>query len=363
MEHLYENLQAIARDLSVMLPYLLACLALGWLLAFLLLRSAKLYAARTQAVTPLFFYNRLRRTGYYFSVALLLVLSIGPVAIEWPFAARYAQVVWMLFYFALGAMLIKLVFVLSDFIEHAYDVAQANNLLARKIRTQIEYVRRVLIVCIILICSSLVLLTFDSVRQLGIGLLSSAGVLGIIFGIAAQKSIGNLLAGLQIAFTQPIRIEDVVVVEGEWGRIEEITLTYVVVRIWDLRRLVLPLNYFIEKPFQNWTRTSADILGTVFLYVDYTLPVDRLRQQLQALLASNPLWDGQTGTLQVTNSTERSMEVRAVVSARNSSDAWDLRCWVREELIAFIQREYPHCLPQARNAWLGEGPTEPRPLP
>ena len=189
---------------------------------------------------------------------------------------------------------------------------------------------------------------FESFRQLGAGLLASAGVLGIIVGFAAQKTLGNLLAGVQIAITQPIRVDDVVVVEGEWGRIEEITLTYVVVRIWDLRRLVLPISYFIEKPFQNWTRTSASILGTVFLHLDYTVPVGAVREELERLVQQSTYWDGEVVRLHVTNTTERTMELRALVSAANSSDAFELRCELREQLVAFLQAHHPGSLPRLR---------------
>ncbi len=167
-------------------------------------------------------------------------------------------------------------------------------------------------------------------------------------GLAAQKTIGTIIAGLQIAFTQPIRLDDVVIVEGEWGRIEEITLTYVVVRIWDLRRLIVPITYFIETPFQNWTRTSADILGTVFLYVDHTVPIDAVRAELQKILEASEAWDRKVCVLQVTNTSERAVELRALMSAADASLAWNLRCEVREKLVEFIRRDYPHALPRLR---------------
>jgi small-conductance mechanosensitive channel len=192
------------------------------------------------------------------------------------------------------------------------------------------------------------LMTFPKVQQLGTTILASAGIIGIVVGMAAQRTIGNFIAGLQIAFTQPIRLDDVVIVENEWGRIEEITLTYVVVKIWDLRRLIVPITYFIEKPFQNWTRTSADILGTVYIYVDYTVPVDSIREQLQKILNESELWDKKVCVLQVTNATERTVELRALMSAPDASTAWSLRCQVREKLIDFIRENYPHALPKLR---------------
>jgi small-conductance mechanosensitive channel len=193
-------------------------------------------------------------------------------------------------------------------------------------------------------------MSFSRVRELGTSLLASAGIAGLIIGLAAQKSIANLLAGFQIAFTQPIRIDDVVVVENEWGRIEEITLTYVVVVIWDSRRLVLPISYFIEKPFQNWTRVSSDILGSVMIHADYSVPVDELRKELTRILneEGKKYWDGKVNSIQVTEATEKTIQIRALVSSVNSGSAWDLRCLVREKLIAFIQKNYPSSLPRIR---------------
>jgi small-conductance mechanosensitive channel len=190
---------------------------------------------------------------------------------------------------------------------------------------------------------------FEPVRQLGASVLASAGVIGIIVGFAAQRTIANLFAGFQLALTQPIRIDDVVIVENEWGRIEEITLTYVVVRIWDLRRLIVPLSYFIERPFQNWTRAQADLLGTVFLYTDYTIPVDTVREELNRIVGQSKNWDGKVCGLQVTNATERTLELRALASAADSSRAWDLRCEIREKLVFFVQRHYPESLPRQRS--------------
>jgi small-conductance mechanosensitive channel len=191
-------------------------------------------------------------------------------------------------------------------------------------------------------------MTFDKIKQLGTAILASAGVIGIVVGFAAQRTIGTFIAGLQIAFTQPIRVDDVVIVEGEWGRIEEITLTYVVVKIWDLRRLIVPITYFIEKPFQNWTRVSADILGTVFIYVDHTVPTNSIRKELQRILEASENWDKKVCVLQVTNATERTVELRALMSAPDASIAWSLRCEVREKLLEYLQKKYPGSLPKLR---------------
>jgi len=246
-------------------------------------------------------------------------------------------------------ILVRTINVLEDYFYFKYDLNKENNLKERKIRTQLQFVRKFIVSLIILITAAIILLSFESMRKIGAGLLTGVGIGGIIIGFAAQKSLGNLLAGFQIAFTQPIRIDDVLIVEGEWGKVEEITLTYVVVNIWDQRRLILPITYFIEKPFQNWTRVSADLLGTVFLYLDYTIPIEPLREEMTRLLAANPLWDKRVNVVQVTDSTkDGSIEVRFLMSASNSSRAFDLRCNIREAMIAFIQNNYPESLPKKR---------------
>ncbi|WP_406824359.1 mechanosensitive ion channel family protein [Pedobacter sp. KACC 23697] len=246
-------------------------------------------------------------------------------------------------------ILVRTINVLEDYFYLKYDLNKENNLKERKIRTQLQFVRKFIVSLIILITVAIILLSFESMRKIGAGLLTGVGIGGIIIGFAAQKSLGNLLAGFQIAFTQPIRIDDVLIVEGEWGKVEEITLTYVVVNIWDQRRLILPITYFIEKPFQNWTRVSADLLGTVFLYLDYTIPIEPMRQELTRLLNANPLWDKRVNVVQVTDSTkDGTIEVRFLMSASNSSKAFDLRCYVREAMIAFIQNDYPDSLPKKR---------------
>jgi hypothetical protein len=214
--------------------------------------------------------------------------------------------------------------------------------------TKIKFVKRIVIILIVTIGVSILLLSFDSVRQYGVGILTSAGIFSVIIGFAAQKSLANLMAGIQIAFTQPIKIDDVVIVEGEWGRIEEINLTYVVVNIWDLRRIVLPITYFIETPFQNWTRNESALIGTAFFQLNYLTPVPKLREKLKEILDQTPLWDGRSWALQVTDTQGQLMVVRALMSARNSAETFDLRCIVREKLIEFIVQEYPDALPSTR---------------
>ena len=245
-------------------------------------------------------------------------------------------------------LLIKSTYILDDYVLIRFDIDQKDNLRARKVHTQLNVIKRIVITAVVIIATGTMLMTFDKVRQLGTTLLASAGIVGIVVGLAAQKTIGTFIAGLQIALTQPIRIDDVVIVEGEWGRIEEITLTYVVVKIWDLRRLVVPITYFIEKPFQNWTRVTADLLGSVFLYVDYTVPVEAVRNELEKILKQSKHWDGKVCVLQVTNTTDKTIELRALMSAVDASTAWTLRCEVREKLVSFIQDKYPTALPKMR---------------
>ncbi|WP_129718083.1 mechanosensitive ion channel family protein [Pedobacter sp. SYP-B3415] len=245
-------------------------------------------------------------------------------------------------------ILVRIIKVLEDYFYHRYDLNKEDNLKERKVRTQLQFVRKFLVSLIVILTIAVVLLSFESMRKIGTGLLTGVGIGGIIIGFAAQKSLGNLLAGFQIAFTQPIRIDDVLVVEGEWGRVEEITLTYVVVSIWDQRRLILPITYFIEKPFQNWTRVSAQLLGTVFLYLDYDAPIAAMRDQLTEILTGHPLWDKRVNVVQVTDSKQDVIEVRLLLSARNSSQAFDLRCEVRERMIAFLREHYPESLPKTR---------------
>ncbi len=244
--------------------------------------------------------------------------------------------------------LIAFIRITKNHILKNFDFSKADNLKTRKLYTQYNILEKIVIFIIILIAVAISLMLFESFRNVGISLFASAGIAGLIIGLAAQKALGSILAGLQIAITQPIRLDDVVIVENEWGRIEEINLTYVVVSIWDKRRLVVPSTYFLERPFQNWTRTTADILGTVFIYTDYTMPLEPLRNELTRILESSKYWDKKVNVLQVTDAKETTLELRALMSAASSPDAWELRVYVREKLIEFLQKEYPQCLPKTR---------------
>ena len=253
---------------------------------------------------------------------------------------------------------LQLIQVGTSLILQKQELTVADNRRARAIYTQVTMLRKIVTSVVMLIAIASMLMVFESVRHFGTAIIASAGVAGIILGFAAQKSIATLLAGVQIALTQPIRIDDVVIVEGEWGRIEEITLTYVVVVIWDWRRLVLPISYFIEKPFQNWTRISADIIGSVFFYLDYNVPLDPLRAEMQRVLDNSPLWDRKVASLQVTDTKQNTIEVRIIVSSRDAGQSWDLRCELREKLINFLRQHYPESLPRIRAAFASEGSGE-----
>jgi small-conductance mechanosensitive channel len=282
-------------------------------------------------------------------IIILIVRIVSKLPDLKPLIPEAAVQAMVLILIALVAwLLIRMTYVMEDYVTGRFDIGARDNLKARKIYTQLRVLKRIVIIAVSILAFGTMLMTFEQVRQLGKTILASAGVLGIVVGMAAQRTIAAFIAGIQIAITQPIRVDDVVIVENEWGRIEEITLTYVVVRIWDLRRLIVPITYFIEKPFQNWTRISADILGTVFIYTDYTVPVDTIREQLQKILNESEHWDKKVCVLQVTNATDRTMELRALMSAPDASEAWTLRCEVREKLLEFIKAEYPHALPKVR---------------
>ena len=249
---------------------------------------------------------------------------------------------------AVGWLAIVCSAVIFDVISARYRMDVADNLAARRVHTQARVLHRIVVVMISIVTLSVILMTFPPIKQMGISLLASAGIAGLVIGSAMKSSLSNLIAGVQIAFTQPIRLEDAVVVEGEWGWIEEINTTYVTVRLWDLRRMVLPLSYFLEHPFQNWTRHTAELIGSVFLYVDYTVPVEEVRKELRRIVQNNPRWRGHVCVLQVTDTSANAVQLRALVDARDSSAAFDLRCDVREGLIHFLQEKYPHGLPKVR---------------
>ncbi|HVB87974.1 MAG TPA: mechanosensitive ion channel domain-containing protein [Candidatus Dormibacteraeota bacterium] len=292
----------------------------------------------------------------------LLAVVLAVPALPLPGIAKTAiqHAVGLALIGVVGWLVILVTDVVIDVFETRYRVDTADNLVARKVQTQLNVLRRILDVLIIFITVGVALMTFPAIHQIGTSLLASAGVAGIVVGLAMKPTLSSLVAGIQIALTQPIRIDDVVVVDNEWGRIEEIHTFFVVVRIWDLRRLVVPLTYFIEQPFENWTRTSADLLAYVLLWVDYSVPVDELRQEFTRLLETTPKWKGQVNVLQVVDANDHAIQVRALMDAPDSGQAWDLKCVVREGLIKFLQEKYPNSLPRYRGEVLG-GFSEPTP--
>lgn len=321
--------------------------ALGFLARFILLRFIRYWQSRDRKLFKSL-EKHLRGSMFLFIPLLLINLGVNYTNIHPDSVAFITTTVNVFIILSFCSVLIRLTNVAQDMLFIRYDINLSNNLRARKIRTQIMYVKKVAIVLLVLFCLSLVLLSFPGVRKFGTTILAGAGVAGIIIGFALQKSLVNLFAGIQIAFTQPIKIDDAVVVENEWGWIEEINLTYVVVRIWDLRRLILPITYFTENAFQNWTRNNAQILGSVFLYLDYSMPLDPLREHFEKVLSETKLWDQQTQVLQVTDANDKTMTIRLLMTAQNSPIAWDLRCHVREKMIEFIQQNYPQSLPHVR---------------
>jgi small-conductance mechanosensitive channel len=281
---------------------------------------------------------------------ILLALNIAAAAAPigppvGPIMARALQVALIAF---LGWMSVTAINIGAVLYLQRFNITTADNLLARKHVTQVRILRGALNTLIVVIATAAALMTFQQVRQFGVSLFASAGIAGIVVGLAARPMLSNLIAGLQLAITQPIRIDDAVIVEGEFGNIEEITSTYVVVRLWDWRRMIVPLTNFIEKPFQNWTREGAQIIGSVTLYLDYSAPVDQVREKVSGIARESKLWDGQVIGVQVTDCKEETIEVRVLVSAQTSGAAFDLRCEVREKLIDFLQREYPQALPRKR---------------
>jgi small-conductance mechanosensitive channel len=355
MKELLAELLEHFPDSFVVLGVLLGGLALGLVLKWLLFAGLRTYDRREDSAAARSVTRHLSRASSFFFpvLALSLLLPLLPLPPK-PFEVLRRVVEFMLVLsFAWG--LIKTLDVVQDLIQGYYQLESGDNLRARKLFTQLQFVKKVAVGLIGFVAVGLVLMSFATVRRLGTGLLTSAGIASVIVGFAAQRSISNLLAGFQLAFTQPIRLDDVLVVEGEWGRVEEITFTYVVLNIWDQRRLVLPLNYFIEKPFQNWTRNSAQLMGTAFIYADYNVPVEILRIELRRLLETNPLWDQRVCALQVTDSKESTIELRCLMSAANASALFDLRCFVREHMVAYLQANYPDSLPRTRALLQDEG--------
>jgi small-conductance mechanosensitive channel len=306
---------------------------------------------------------RLRQPARAIAIVSAVLFTLPFLPFETSILVLLGKMFGVLWFCSMGWLLIGFVYVFEDLLLARYDLHTENNLQARRIRTQTQVLRRLAISFIVIFVAGLSLSLFSSIWHYGAGLLASAGLASIALATAAKSTVSNVLAGIQIAMTEPIRIDDVVIVQGEWGRVEEITTSYVVIAIWDLRRLIVPLSYFIEQPFQNWTRNSAHLMGTAFLYVDYSVPVNALRKEFTAQLEASPLWDRKVCSLQVTNLSEHTLEIRCLLSARNSSEQFDLRCSIREKMVEFIMKNYPQAFPRMRFSALLENAPEPAQFP
>ena len=335
----------------------LMILGIAVLVALALHRWVRKLARRALSGRYPYLYSTFNQTSGLSRLALLIMAMIVaiPVAPLKPeFAEMLARLMGVAVIGLIGWAAIIALHIAAALYLRRFSLDSDDNLLARKHNTQVQVLSRSLDVVLVLLTLGAALMTFPAVRQYGLSLFASAGIAGIIAGLAARPVLSNLMAGVQLAMTQPIRLYDGVTVENEYGTVEEITSTYVVVKLWDLRRMIVPLTYFIEKPFQNWTRETSALIGNVMLYVDYAAPVDVIRAKFNEILKQSDKWDGRTAALQVTDFKEGTMELRCLMSARTASQTFDLRCEVREKLIAFLQNEHPEALPHSRQISLKE---------
>ncbi|MBU8545264.1 mechanosensitive ion channel family protein [Roseomonas sp. ROY-5-3] len=329
----------------------LALFAIAIGLALLAKRFIFRLATNMVSEKDLFWRSLVQRTEGPIRLALIIIclgfaVSVAPLTFGQASLSRHLLLVC--FIFLVGWVARTVLHIWTTIYLRRFKLDSEDNLLARKHTTQSRILQRVAGWLIVTITIAVALMTFEGVRQYGVSLLASAGAAGLVLGLALQPLLKNLVAGIQLAVTQPIRLEDAVIVEGEWGNVEEVTATYVVIRLWDWRRMVLPLSYFLEHPFQNWTRESASLIGTAMIHVDYTAPVEAMRRKLNEIAAASPLWDKRVVNMQVTELRPQTMEVRMLISSTNAGRTFDLRCEVREKMIAFLQQEYPHALPRNR---------------
>ena len=329
---------------AVLFGAMLIALILHWFLFFIARRAAR----RNEGTLASRLIEKTRTLTRFVFLIAAVELTLPLISMPAVLDALVNRLVSLTLIGLFGWLVLNFVRVLTDARMARYDIDAEDNLEARKVATRMKVLRQGMALIIVLVTVAAMLMTFPSVRAIGMSLFASAGVAGIVIGFAARPVLSNLLAGLQIALTQPIRIGDAVIMEGEWGWIEEITSTYVVVKIWDWRRLVVPLTQIIEKPFQNWTRETASIIGSVTWHLDYTAPVAEMRVKLKEFLDESTLWDRDVQVLQVIDTSEETMELRALMSAKNSPVAWDLRCEIREKMISWLQTDHPNALPRRR---------------
>ncbi|MGF9692087.1 MULTISPECIES: mechanosensitive ion channel family protein [unclassified Rhizobium] len=334
-------------DWFISMVVLVVAVFVGWLIHRIVFRLL----TRIVSKRDLFWRSLISRNRRPLRIAIVVWILNPAVAIA-PLTDRQADLIRHLLLLAfislVGWMARTALHIWLTVYLRRFKLDAEDNLLARKHVTQSRILERVAATLIVAFTLSAALMSFPAVRQYGVSLMASAGVAGIVLGLALQPVLKNLFAGIQLAITQPIRIDDALIVEGEWGKVEEITSTYVVVKLWDWRRLILPLGYFIEKPFQNWTREGAALIGTVMIYLDYTIPVEEVRRKVEEIAANSDLWDRQVVNVAVTDFRENVMEIRILVSASDGGRTFDLRCEVREKLIDYIRREYPQSLPKVR---------------
>ena len=345
MERIAASLPAWLWSLAIAAAAVAAALAMHWLLMKIACRAA----SRTRTQIDDIMLRRLHQPARWLMVALALspfqpALDLGPVG-----GRIWTQIAGLALPALLGWVAIAALGIVFDLVEASADVSVADNLRAHRRRTRASILYRIGMFVVLLITFCMMLMSIPSVRNIGVTLIASAGLAALAVGAAAQPALKNLIGGLQMAFTEPIRLDDVVIIDGEWGRIEEIRLTFVVVKLWDERRLVVPVSKFLEESFQNWTRSTSQILGSVFWYLDPTADVERLRSKLEEIVRADERWDGRFFNLQVTDARPESIEVRALVTARDAGAAFDLRCAVREALLAFIRSEMPEALARGRS--------------
>lgn len=337
--------------------FLLAVLAGIGIFAVIARLTRRLFAERR----PILF-SFLRRTkGVLRFTLVLFALTVAArnAPLDYEVAQGLGRLFQVGFIVSIGWLAIVATHMTADVYLLRFKVDVPDNLLARKHVTQIRILKRAVQTLIVLVTVASALMTFEVLRQFGVSLFASAGIAGVIVGLAARPLLSSLIAGVQIAMTQPIRIDDAVVVENEWGWVEEITATYVVIKLWDWRRLIVPLSYFMDKPFQNWTRETSALIGTVLIYADYTVPVGRVRDRVHEIARASRLWDGAVVNLQVTDAKDSTVELRILISARSSPEVFDLRCEMREKVIEFLQRDCPSALPRDRaEVVLDAGATE-----
>jgi small-conductance mechanosensitive channel len=318
-----------------------AAYAVALVIAWVAIAVGGRLAARTTAIWDGALIQALRAPARLFATAVLFRSLLASLALSAAAMHVVSRLVGLVLIASAAWIVIRVVVVAASAVERRAQRAAKHEadaeLRARGIATQVRVLRRVINVAVAIVATALMLTQWEIVRNIGVSLLASAGIAGIVLGFAAQRTIGSLIAGVQLSATQPIRIGDVVVVEKEWGVIEEVTLTYVVVKVWDERRLIVPMTRFLEHPFENWTKTSADLHGTIFLSVDWRLPIDVMRAQLDRIVDGNPRWDGRTKGIVVTDAKGPLLEVRALVSASNAGKLWELRCEVREKLVHWLQ--------------------------